>query len=62
VPNTEEAFADHPDHVRQAFGEMPNTESGLGMGNSVPDEGPVRVFGAFGGDEDVLFLEDEEEL
>jgi DNA primase len=62
VPNTEEAFAEHPEHVRQAFGEMPNTESGLGMENSVPEEGSVRVFGAFGGDEDVLFLEDEEEL
>jgi hypothetical protein len=32
------------------------------MGNSVSEEGSVRVFGAFGGDEDVLFQEDEEEL
>jgi hypothetical protein len=32
------------------------------MGNDVLEEGSVRVFGAFGGDEDVLFLEDEEEL
>jgi hypothetical protein len=62
VPNTEEAFADHREHVRQAFGEMPNTENGLGMGSNVPEERSLRMFGAFGGDKDVLFLEDEEEL
>ena len=62
VPNTEEALGEPPEHVRQAFGEGPNTQHALGMGNGALEEGSVRVFGAFGGDEDVLFLEDEEEL
>jgi len=62
VPNTNGTSGDGAEHVRRAFGSSPNAESGVGMGNGADEVGVFAMFGGFEGDEDVPFLEDEEEL
>jgi len=62
VPNTNGTSGDGAEHVRRTFGEEPNAESGVGMGNRADKDGVFAMFGGFEGDEDVPFLEDEEEL
>ncbi len=46
----------HGESVRDVFGEVPNSETGIGKGKIHEEDDPVRVFGTFGD-----FLEDEEE-
>jgi DNA primase len=62
VPNTNGTFGDGAEHVRRAFSSSPNAESGVGMENGADEDGVFAMFGGFEGDEDVPFLEDEEEL
>jgi hypothetical protein len=62
VPNTNGTSGDAAEHVRRAFSSSPNAKSGVSMGNGADEDGVFAMFGGFEGDEDVPFLEDEEEL